>query len=152
MPRNNPSTLKMQRITGNLLILLGGVMLLGSAGAKFARVPRVVTQLGGFGFEGNRLMWIAALEVLSALLFLVPPSRSIGLLLVSAFMGGAIATHIQHGQSFLLPAVFLSLLWLAAWLRHPEVLWSLGRSAHTPSRLATTEQREGTPRDTRNES
>jgi DoxX-like protein len=142
----------MREIVGKILIAFGGVMLIASAGAKFAHVPQVVTQLGGFGFEGNRLMLIATLELLSALLFLVPSSRSIGVLLVSAFMGGAIATHLQHGQSLLLPAVCLSLVWVGAWLRHPEVLRSLGRSAHDPSRLAYTERREGTLRERQNES
>jgi hypothetical protein len=110
---------------GSALILLGGLVLIGSAGAKFAHIPPVVTELGGFGFEGNKLTLIAIVEVLSALLFLVPFTRSAGLLLVSSFMGGAIATHIQHGQSPLQPAVVLCLIWLGAWLRHPKTLWSL---------------------------
>ena len=62
---------------------------------------------------------------LGALLLLVPPTRSVGLLLVSGLLGGAIATHMQHGQSYVGPAVLLVLVWLGAWLRHPETLWSL---------------------------
>lgn len=106
---------------------LGAVMLLGSAAAKLAHVPQVVSQMAAAGIVGNRLAFVAVLEVLSALLFLIPATRSAGLLLVSAFLGGAIATHLQHGQSIAPPSFLLVLLWAGAWLRHPEILWSWRR-------------------------
>ena len=116
--------MKWHRTAGNVLIFLGGLVLIGSASAKFAQVPQVVSELNGFGFQG-KLMLIATGEALSALLLLITPTRSIGLLLVSGLLGGAIATHMQHGQSYVGPAVLLVLVWLGAWLRHPETLWSL---------------------------
>src|SRR5580765_784884 len=119
---------KGRRITGIVLISLGSLVLIASAGAKLAHVPKVVAELGALGFGGTRLTRIAITEVVSALLFLLPLSRSAGLLLVSAYLGGAIATHVQHGQSFLQPAMILTLLWLGAWLRNPEVLWSLNQA------------------------
>ncbi len=103
--------MKWHRMAGNGLIFLGGLALIGSAGAKFAQVPQVVSELNG--------------EALSALLFLVAATRSLGLLLVSGLLGGAIATHMQHGQSYVGPTVLLVLIWLGASLRHPETLWSL---------------------------
>jgi hypothetical protein len=131
MQMENQTVGKGRRVAGNILIFLGAFMLAASAGAKFAHVPKVVTELGAFGFDGSRLMLIAVLELFSAALFALPASRAVGLLLVSAYMGGAIATHIQHGQAPLQPAVVLSILWLGAWLRHPESLWSLTGSRAT---------------------
>jgi hypothetical protein len=129
MDTANASIGKARRIAGLVLICLGSIVLIGSAGAKFAHVPKVVNELGAMGFENGRLTMIAVLEVLSALLFLLPFTRSIGLLLVSAYMGGAIATHVQHGQPFIQPAMILALLWAGAWLRHPQVLWSMNPSS-----------------------
>ena len=100
-------------------------MLVGSSSAKFAHVPAVVTQLDAMGFAGTRLMFIAVLEIVSAVLFLIPLTRSGGLLLVSSFMGGAIATHLQHGESIVQPSFVLLLIWLGTWLRHPVILQSL---------------------------
>jgi hypothetical protein len=114
----------MRRIGGNTLIVLGGLVLIASATAKLAQVPQVIAQLNGFGFEG-RIQVLAAAELTSAVLFLVPATRSAGLLLVSSFMGGVIATHMQHGESYLMPSVLLGLFWIGAWLRHPEIAWSL---------------------------
>jgi hypothetical protein len=113
------------RIAANVLIFLGGIALAGSALAKIAHVPIVVTQMAAVGFFGGRLLLIALLESICAVLFLIPITRSIGLLLVSGYLGGAIATHIGHGQPPFQPAFLLILLWLGIWLRHPEILWSL---------------------------
>ncbi|HET8889362.1 MAG TPA: DoxX family protein [Candidatus Angelobacter sp.] len=132
---DNPSTSKKRRVAGNVLIFLGAFVLVASAGSKFAQVPKVVSELGAMGFDGSRLMFIAVLEMFSAILFVVPFSRAAGLLMVSAYMGGAIATHIQHGQSPLQPAIILAILWVGTWLRHPEALWIANSMRHAKSSI-----------------
>lgn len=130
-----------QRI-GSVLIILGGLLLLGSAAAKLAHLPKVVAELGAMGFEAHKLTFIALLEVVSALLFLVPFTRAVGLLMVSSFMGGAIATHLQHEPftSILGPSVILAMLWLGAALRHREVLWRIRPLAGAPVREAVAKE------------
>jgi DoxX-like family len=127
-----------RRITGNILVFLGGLMLLGSAGVKLAHVPIVVSQMEGMGFDGNKLTFIAALEVVSAVLFLIPVTRSAGLLLVSAYLGGAIATHVQHDLPIIQPSFVLFLIWLGTWLRHRGMLWSFGSAAKGTHQTANT--------------
>jgi hypothetical protein len=122
-----------RQMTGNVLILLGALLLFGSAGAKLAHVPRVVSELSAHGFADRKLMIIGALEITCALLFVIRYTRSAGLLLVSAYMGGAIATHVGRGTPWIPTAIVLSLLWLGAYLRHPMILWSFavpGQDAH----------------------
>jgi hypothetical protein len=115
-----------RRITGNILVFLFGCVLVASAVSKFVQVPGVVTQLAGLGFDGIKLPFIATLEIASGVLLLVPKSRSIGLLLASSYLGGAIAIHVQHDQwvKAMNPAVLLFLIWFGTWLRHPQVRWS----------------------------
>jgi hypothetical protein len=60
-----------RRIVGNILISLSGLLLVASAAAKFAGVPKVVSELSSMGFDGNRLLFVAVLEIFSAVLFLV---------------------------------------------------------------------------------
>jgi hypothetical protein len=132
MNTGNSSIGRGRRIVGNVLIGFGGLALLGSAATKILQVPKVVEGLGALGFSGNRLMFIAALEIISLTLFLVPVTRSIGLLLISAYLGGAISAHLGHGENIFPPSLILAIAWLGAWLRHPEILWSLNRaSLHT---------------------
>ncbi len=127
-------------IAGNILTVLGGLILIGSASAKFAHVPAVVSQLGAMGFDGNRLMFIAVLEVVSAVVFLIPLTRSGGLLLVSSYMGGAIATHLQHGQPIIQPSIVLLLIWLGTWLRHREFLWSIDGGTFSTRQFASADR------------
>ena len=119
--------------SGTVLILLFGLLLVASAGAKF--VPRETSQMAALGYEGGNLLLISLLEATSAILLMIPRSRAIGLLLVSAFLGGAIATHIGHNQLLksLRPAMLLAMLWTAVWLRNPEMLWSLAKMSFAKS-------------------
>jgi hypothetical protein len=146
MNTENLSISRKRRIAGNILVFMAGFILVASAGAKFAQVPQVVAQIGALGFSGNRLTFIAILEVMSAVIFLIPVTRSAGLLLVSSYLGGAISAHLGHGQPIFQPAMILFLLWLGAWLRHPEILWSINRSAVKRSQVAQQGRSEATLR------
>lgn len=115
-----------KQTAGNIVITLLGILLLGSAVAKLAHIPKVETQMAAMGFGGNKLLFIALLELASAALFLLSLTRSFGLLLVSSYLGGAIATHVQHDQPILVPSILLLVIWLGVWLRHREASWSFG--------------------------
>ena len=78
---------------------------------------------GKWGLE-NELLLIGVGELVSALLFAIPKTHSLGVLLLSGYMGGAIVTHMQHGEPYVAQSVILALIWVAGFLRHPEVLES----------------------------
>src|SRR6478752_6284416 len=86
-----------RRRTGTMLLLLAAVILIASGATKLVGPAAVVRQLEGFGFAG-KIQLVGVLELVSGMLLLVPRTRSLGLLLASAFMGGAIATHLQHNE------------------------------------------------------
>ena len=115
-----------RQLVGLVLVLVSGALLAVSATLKFAGVPGVVRQMAADGFAGDKLLFIATLEVLCTALFLWPRTRSIGLLLVSSYLGGAICVHVQLGEypKALPPAAILSLAWIGTCLRHPQALWS----------------------------
>jgi hypothetical protein len=119
-----------RRIAGNVLIGLVSAALLGASATKFAHVAPVVAQLNGFGFNGPWVTLLGVIELASVVALIVPRTRALGLLLVTGFFGGAIATHIQHQELPTSPALLLALCWLGVWLRHPSAFWSLaGRNA-----------------------
>jgi len=116
----------MKKTTGNIVIALTGILLLGSTAAKLAHIPKVEMQMAALGSGGNNLLFIGLLELASAALFLLPLTRSAGLLLVSSYLCGAISTHVQHDKPILVPSILLLAIWLGAWLRHREAFWSFG--------------------------
>lgn len=118
---------------GTILIYLSCLILVGSAAAKFVRVPTVVSKLAVLGFGGSKLLWIAGIELASTILFLFQGTRAFGLLLVSAYLGGAVAAHVAHDQLPLQPAFVLAMIWSGISLRHPD---ALGSFRQTPTRSA----------------
>jgi hypothetical protein len=115
------SNSKVRNIVSNILIFLPSIALLASSITKFAHLPAIVAQMTAVGFTGPRLMVVAVLEFASAVLFLVPKSRPIGLLLVSAYLGGAVAAQLGHGLPPEPPAVLLALLWTGTWLKKSAI-------------------------------
>jgi DoxX-like family len=118
---NSPSAYGARFRAGNLLAYVLSFLLTGSAIAKFIPVPKVAGQMALVGFAGGRLTFIAALEIASAFLFAYPRTRFFGLLMVSAYLGGAISAHVGHGQIGWQPAVILGLVWLSACLRRRDL-------------------------------
>ena len=107
--------------TGNrmgwLFLADGLALALALAAKAYASAPRPGAAWAGGAFT-------LGLEAGTPLSFLVPLTRSGGLLLVSSFLGGAIAKHLLHGKSIAQPSFVLALVWVGAWLRHPAMLWS----------------------------
>ena len=131
-----------RRIAGNILIVLPGLAVALSELMKFARVPAIVNQMAAAGFLGTKIMLVAGPGLSSTLLFLYPRTRSIGILLLSAFLGGAICLHVQRGEydKALAPLLLLALAWIGATIRHPQVLWSLSIRSLAADQLAKTKQ------------
>lgn len=115
-----------KQMVGNIVITLTGILLLGSAVAKLAHIPKVEMQMAALGFGGNKLLFIGLLEFASSAVFLLPWTRSVGVLLVSSYLGGAIATHVQHDKPIFVPSILVLVIWLGVWLRHREAFWSFG--------------------------
>lgn len=85
---------------GNRLIRFCGYALVLSSGVKFVHASKPVAYMASMGFEGSTFYVAAVLELLGAILFLVPATRRLGLLLVSSYLGGAIAAHLAVHRFF----------------------------------------------------
>ena len=105
------------------LLLMSGVMKIFASGNPDSEMFKSFIKLG---LEG-KLILIAAGELASALLFLIPKTSSLGTLLLSAHFGGAIATHMEHGEAYFPVVIILLLMWVTSYLRNPEMLSSFKR-------------------------
>jgi len=108
--------------------VLSGLIALLLLYSAFGKLSGQMTEgMVSWGFSEGEVMLIAIGEVASLILFLVPRTSSLGTLLLSAYMGGAIATHMQAAppaDSYVFPSVVLVFIWIAAYLRIPGVLQS----------------------------
>ncbi len=74
--------------------LIAALILLQVAGFKFAGAAESVTLFEQLGAEPLGRYATAGIELVAAVLLLVPKTRALGALLTLAVMGGAIGTHL----------------------------------------------------------
>jgi hypothetical protein len=106
--------------------LVGGIMILTGSAKVFGLFPPDQVAKMGLSLP---IQVIGAGEIASAGLLLIPRTFSLGLLLTSAFWGGAICLHTSKGEPFALQSVFLLLTWVGAYLRVPGSFASFTASA-----------------------
>jgi len=123
--------MKTSRI-GLALSGVAGLILLSSAIAKIAGVPKMVDGLVHAGIPRSAIVPIALLELFCLALFLIPRTTVFGSFLLTGYFGGAIVTHIIGGESFLPPAMIGLIILIAAYLRVPrlQMLIPLRRAAN----------------------
>lgn len=114
---------KRRRIAAWILTGLITLVFVANAVAKLTKASPVVEMFDKWGLS-NYVLLIGVGELVSAVLFLIPRTTSLGVLLLSAYLGGAIVTHMQNGEPYFGPAVLLLLVWVAGYFRHPELLQS----------------------------
>lgn len=104
---------------------LSGIVLLLMAGSSIDKISGSAHSLEmtrSFGITPGVYRLLGIIELTSVFLFMIPRVGVLGLLLLSSYLGGAIATHLQHGQSIIFPGFIEALIWIAALIRFPQ-LW-----------------------------
>jgi hypothetical protein len=104
------------------------VALVASGAVKLFGVPAVVENFEKFHLGAYRVP-IGALELVCAVLFIVPRTSSLGTLLLTGYFGGAIVAHLTTDApaELVAPAVLGALAWAANALRNPQMFESLRR-------------------------
>lgn len=102
-------------------------------------VPQVLADVQAqVGFPAELSPLLGGIILLCALVFAIPRTATVGAILITAFAGGAICTHLRVGEIGS-PPQFISfalatLAWLSLWLRDENVRAALGfRSSLWPS-------------------
>ncbi len=119
---------KTRKIIGWVLSGLPAAMLLMSGVFKLIGAEEPMEMLGGWGFSDDEIIMIGIGELASTVLFLLPKTSSLGTLLLSSYMGGAIASHMQSApptDSYIFPSIFLIVIWVATYFRNPQMFSSI---------------------------
>jgi len=93
-----------------------------SGAMKLSHNPKVVDVfVHKFGYSEDSLLTIGLLELACVLVYVVPRTTLLGALLVTAYLGGAVATHVRVGDAFVIPVVLGVLVWVGLYLRDPRI-------------------------------
>jgi hypothetical protein len=112
---------KTKNIVGWLLTGIIVLLLVASATDKIRGSEHALEMSKSFGITPEVYRVLGMIELLSVLLFAFPRTGILGTLLLSSYLGGAIATHLQHQQGILFPVGIEVLVWITAVIRFREL-------------------------------
>lgn len=112
---------KTRNIIGWVLTAVLAFAFIASAFMKLSGSEQAAKGAAGFGISLATLKMLGVIEIVSILLFIIPRTGMLGLLLLAAYLGGAIATHLEHQLPITVPVVLQCLLWITATIRFPEL-------------------------------
>jgi DoxX-like family len=116
IPMNTKTTIWAGRVMSGLPALF----LLVDAGMKLLRLPVVVEATVQLGYPDSSVIAIGAVLLACTLLYIVPRTSVLGAILLTGYLGGAIATHVRVGAplfNYVFAVGFGALLWGGLWLR-----------------------------------
>jgi DoxX-like family len=105
--------------------LLTALFLLMDAGMKVAGARISIDATGALGFGGEITRILGVILLVCTLLYLYPRTAVLGAVLLTGYLGGAIAVHLQHKSalfSHVLFGFYVGLvLWGGVFLRSPAL-------------------------------
>jgi hypothetical protein len=101
-------------------------VLVSSASWKLGRTPWYVAEWARIGNAENTLTPIGLIQVACIVLYVIPYTSVLGTVLLTGYLGGAIATYVRIGEfnPVMVPLSTCLTAWLGLYLRE-ERLWSL---------------------------
>jgi DoxX-like family len=120
--------------TGRVLSMLVTAFLLFDVTLKLLHPPMVVEGTAKLGYRESSILVTAILLLASLVLHLVPRTAVLGAVLLTGYLGGAVATHLRVGDPVFshtaFPVYVGALIWAGLVLRRPSLapLLGLGRA------------------------
>ncbi len=111
-----PASKKMVWI-GLVLSAIPAFMLLMSAAFKFLQPQQFKDGLVQMGWTADTMFYVGIVEVICAVLYIIPRTSILGAILVTGYLGGATATHVRIGDPFFIPVLLGIIAWFGLWLR-----------------------------------
>ena len=104
--------------TGRVLSAIPVLLLLMSAAFALSRQPKAVEGMKTFGYAEDKLILIATLEIACALIYAFPRTAVLGAILMTGYLGGAVATHVRISDPGYPAAIVMGIfVWAGLYLR-----------------------------------
>lgn len=109
---------------GRIISGLPALFLLVDGAMKLVKPAPVVEATVRLGYPESTIVPIGVVLIVCTILYLIPRTAVLGAILLTAYLGGAVATHVRAGEpvfSIVFAIVFGVLLWLGLYLRNPTL-------------------------------
>ena len=110
---------------GVALTVLPVLFLVFDSVIKFTGLPVVSESMAQLGYPANAALTIGIIEVACLALYLIPQTSVLGAVILTGYLGGAIATHVRVGNPLfshvLFPTYIAAFLWAGLFLREQRL-------------------------------
>jgi hypothetical protein len=121
----NASVAKKRLVASYVLTALVALFLTFDTVIKVLMLPPAVQGTTELGYPAGTVFWIGVIELLCVGFYLLPRTSVLGALLLTGYLGGAIATHVRAGSPLLshtlFPIYVALLLWGGLYLRETRL-------------------------------
>jgi len=111
--------------TGRVLSAMVTLFLLFDAGLKIARARAAVEGTTKLGYSESVILPIGITLLICTILYAIPRTSALGAVLVTGYLGGAVATNVRAGlplAMYVLFPVYVGILaWLGLYLRNLQI-------------------------------
>jgi hypothetical protein len=115
---------KGQLWAGRIISGLPALFLLVDGAMKLVKPAPVVEATVRLGYPESTIVPIGVVLIICTIIYLIPKTSVLGAILLTAYLGGAVATHVRAGEplfSIIFAIVFGVMLWLGLYLRSPTL-------------------------------
>src|SRR4051812_32133512 len=104
---------------GGWIISAIPILMMGVMGTAMLLFNRAMVEEGmtKYGYPARAAVPILVVEIVCVILYAIPRTAVLGAILLTGYLGGAVATHVHAGEMFLFPVLFGVLVWLGLFLR-----------------------------------
>jgi hypothetical protein len=110
---------------GRIMSGLPVLFLLFDSATKLLRVEAVMKAAEQIGYPASTMVPIGLILLVCVVVYLIPRTAVLGAVLLTGYLGGAVATHVRVGDPLmshvLLPIYFALLIWGGLYLRDRRV-------------------------------
>lgn len=110
--------------TGGIISTLVTLFFLFDAVMKLVKPQPVIKGTMDLGYSESVILPLGVVLLTCTLLYLIPPTAVLGAILLTGYLGGAVASQVRAGGGWFpisFPIVFGVLTWLGLWLREPRL-------------------------------
>jgi DoxX-like family len=110
--------------TGRIMTALPALLLLADSIGKLLKPAPVIEATVKLGYPESVIVGLGIVLLISTILYIIPLTTVLGAILLTGYLGGAVATHVRVGGSLfeiLFPAFFGALIWGGLYLRDERI-------------------------------
>ena len=118
------STSKVSLWAGRIMGALAILFLIFDDVVKVMQMPQAVEPTMKFGYAASMVLTLGVIELACLVLYIIPRTAVFGAILMTGYLGGAIATQMRMGAepfSIVFPIIIGALIWGALFLRDSQL-------------------------------